>query len=272
MDTKKHYRTLVLSDIHLGMRWSKVEEVTRFLSLHTCDTLILCGDIIDGWNLMRGRKDKWKTRHTEFIRLLLDMQHTVRIVYVKGNHDDFLQRIAPFSFGNIQIVKDYIHTAPDGKRYYVLHGDTLDEVTSRHVWLSKLGDVAYNGLLWLNDRYNQWRTYTGKPYYSISRKLKDQAKKSVSGMSAFSQRLTALAREQKCDGVICGHIHRAEISRYGDVDYLNSGDWVESLTALGEDEAGAWHLCRYASLTESCESFEPVPADFDLPSLSRSFA
>ena len=227
MDTKKHYRTLVLSDIHLGMRWSKVEEVTRFLSLHTCDTLILCGDIIDGWNLMRGRKDKWKTRHTEFIRLLLDMQHTVRIVYVKGNHDDFLQRIAPFSFGNIQIVKDYIHTAPDGKRYSVLHGDTLDVVTSRHVWLSKC---------------------------------------------AFSQRLAALAREQKCDGVICGHIHRAEISRYGDVDYLNSGDWVESLTALGEDETGAWHLCNYASLIESCESFEPVPADFDLPSLSRSFA
>ena len=154
----------------------------------------------------------------------------------------------------------------------MLHGDTLDEVTSRHVWLSKLGDVAYNGLLWLNGRYNQWRAYMGKPYCSISSKLKDQAKKSVSSMSAFSQRLAALAREQKCDGVICGHIHRAEISRYGDVDYLNSGDWVESLTALGEDETGAWHLCNYASLIESCESFEPVPADFDLPSLSRSFA
>ena len=131
---QQHYKTIVLSDIHLGSKWSKTKEVTRFLKQHSCDTLVLCGDIIDGWSLMRGKNSKWRRRHTNFIKVLLDISHDTKIIYVRGNHDDFLDRVIPLTFSNISVVKDYIYTSGD-KRYYVLHGDVFDKVTSSMSWL-----------------------------------------------------------------------------------------------------------------------------------------
>ena len=176
---QQHYKTIVLSDIHLGSKWSKTKEVTRFLKQHSCDTLILCGDIIDGWSLMRGKNSKWRRRHTNFIKVLLDISHETKIIYVRGNHDDFLDRVIPLTFSNISVVKDYIHTSGD-KRYYVLHGDVFDKVTSSMSWLAKVGDVGYSFLLWVNKIYNRRRLKKGLPYYSIAREIKLKVKASVS--------------------------------------------------------------------------------------------
>lgn len=244
MNQKKHHKTIVLSDIHLGSKWSKAKEATKYLKENTCDTLILCGDIIDGWQLMRGKKAKWKKRHSNFIKLLLDIQHDTKIIYLRGNHDDFLDRILPLQFQNIKIVKDYIHTS-NGKRFYVIHGDVFDMVTSRYSWLSKIGDVGYTLLMWVNKYYNNRRLKKGLPYYSLSREVKKRVKASVSYISDYEKHIVEIARKKKCDGVICGHIHHPEKAYYDEILYLNSGDWVESLSALTEDYEGNWEVVMY---------------------------
>lgn len=244
MTESKHHKTIVLSDIHLGSKWSKAKEATRYLKQNTCDTLILCGDIIDGWQLMRGRKGKWRKRHSNFIKLLLDIQHRTEIIYIRGNHDDFLDRILPLTFQNIRIVKDHIHTSA-GKRFYVLHGDVFDLVTSKYSWLSKVGDVGYSLLMWLNKKYNDRRLKSGLPYYSLSREIKKKVKASVSYISDYEKHIVEIARKKKCEGVICGHIHHPEKMYYDEILYLNSGDWVESMSALTEDYDGNWEVVFY---------------------------
>lgn len=247
MTETKHYKTIVMSDIHLGSPWSKAKEANRFLRYNTCDTLILCGDIIDGWELLRGRREKWKRRHTNFIRRLLDIQHHTHIIYLRGNHDDFLDRILPLEFANVTVMKDYIYL--DGAtRYYVLHGDVFDHVTSSMRWLAKIGDVGYSLLLWVNKIYNRGRMKRGLPYDSISQKIKQKVKASVSYISDFERHLVEIAEKKGCSGVICGHIHQADKRMIGSVLYLNSGDWVESMTALVQDYAGNWEIARYKNL------------------------
>ncbi len=242
-DTQRHYRTIVLSDVHLGSKWSKTKEASRFLKKNSCDTLILCGDIIDGWAILRGKKMKWKRSHTNFMKVLLDLSHNTRIVYVRGNHDDFLDRIIPINFLNISIVRDWVYTS-GGKRYYVLHGDVFDRVTSSMSWLAKIGDVGYSMLLWLNKTYNHRRIRKGLPYYSIASDIKQKVKASVSYISDFERHVVDIARKKECDGVICGHIHKPEVTQIEGVTYLNAGDWIESLSALTEDFEGNWEIYR----------------------------
>lgn len=244
-DNRTHYRTIVLSDIHLGSKWSKTREVNQFLAAHSCDTLILVGDIIDGWSIMRGKKGKWRRRHTRFIKLLLDMQHDTKIIYLRGNHDDFLDRIAPLTFGNIEICKNYTYTGATGRRYFVLHGDIFDKVTSRFSWLAKLGDVGYSTLLLASKLYNRRRVKKGLPYYSLAKEIKQKIKVSVSYISDYEDHIAEIAQHKKCDGVICGHIHHPEIKDIQGIEYLNSGDWIESLSALSEDENGKWNIIFY---------------------------
>lgn len=244
-----HHKTIVLSDIHLGTKWSKTKEANRFLRHNTCETLILCGDIIDGWSLMRGKKHKWKRSHTNFIKLLLDLQHNTKIIYIRGNHDDFLDRIMPIRFENIEVVKDYIYTSC-GVRYYVLHGDVFDKVTTRMGWLARVGDVGYSLLLWWNKAYNAARRRKGLPYYSLSREIKNKIKLSVSYMSDYQKHIVEIARAKKCQGVICGHIHHPEKRYYDEILYLNSGDWIESLSALTQDHQGNWEVVMYGQQQE----------------------
>ena len=175
MSETHHYKTIVMSDIHLGSKWSKAKEANRFLKYHTCDTLILCGDIIDGWELIRGRREKWKRRHTNFISRLLEIQHDTHIIYLRGNHDDFLDRVLPLRFANITVLRDYIHIS-GSQRFYVLHGDVFDHVTSSMKWLAKIGDVGYSALMWFNRIYNRRRLKRGLPYYSVSQKIKQKVK------------------------------------------------------------------------------------------------
>lgn len=240
---QKHYRTIVLSDVHLGSKWSKTKEASRFLKKNSCETLILCGDIIDGWAILRGKKAKWKRRHTNFMKAILDISHDTRVVYVRGNHDDFLDRIIPVDFLNISLVRDFVYES-GGRRYFVLHGDAFDSVTSRMSWLAKLGDVGYSFLLWFNSVYNRRRILKGLPYYSIARAIKKKVKASVSYISDFEEHVAEIARRKECNGVICGHIHHPEIRDIDGILYLNSGDWIESLSALTEDHDGNWRIYR----------------------------
>lgn len=249
MRLRKFYSTIVLSDIHLGTTHSKTIEVTDFLKSVNCRRLILDGDIIDGWALRKGGTRKWQPKHTDFFKVIMKMMEKqgTEIIYVRGNHDDFIDSMVPFTFYNIRFVKDFIHES-HGRRYYVTHGDIFDTVTTNMKWLAMLGDVGYTFLLWLNKIYNNYRTAHGKPYYSLSQAIKQKVKSAVSYISDFEQELVRLARARRCDGVICGHIHHPADIYYGDIHYLNSGDWVETMSALAEDENGNWSVIRYGDM------------------------
>lgn len=246
---RNHYKTIVVSDVHLGTKNSKAKELVRFLKTNTADRLILNGDIIDGWQLKKG--GKWKKKHTRFFRVILKMveKHKTDVIYLRGNHDDFLDHILPFNFGGISIVRDYQFES-HGKKFLVIHGDIFDSITTNLRWLAKLGDVGYTLLLWINKLYNNYRVKRGLPYYSLSQVIKQKVKSAVSYISNYEEELVKLARKKGCQGVICGHIHHPAMTQYGDILYLNSGDWVESLTALVEDYEGKWEIVYYSKLVE----------------------
>ncbi|TDB69264.1 UDP-2,3-diacylglucosamine diphosphatase [Arundinibacter roseus] len=239
------FRTIIISDLHLGTNGSKAKEVTSFLKYYSCRKLILNGDIIDGWQLKKY--GAWKRKHTAFFKAMLKMmdEHRTKVIYLRGNHDDFLDQILPLRLGKqFQIRKDYILKSGE-KRFYVTHGDVFDSVTSNLKWLAYLGDVGYTFLLWLNKLYNGYRAWRGLPYYSLSQKIKQRVKMAVSYISDFEEKLTELARSRNCDGIICGHIHQPAIREIDGITYMNSGDWVESLSALVEDFDGKWSLLYY---------------------------
>ncbi|WP_266362171.1 UDP-2,3-diacylglucosamine diphosphatase [Tellurirhabdus rosea] len=241
-----HFRTIVISDVHLGTEGSKAKEVTDFLKFYSCQKLILNGDIIDGWQLRRS--GKWKKKHTAFFRAVLKAmdKHDTKVIYLRGNHDDFLDNIMPLKVGKyFSVRKDYILTSGT-RRFYITHGDVFDTVTTHMKWLAYLGDIGYTFLLWLNKVYNGYRSWRGLPYYSLSQKIKARVKKAVSYISDFEEKLTELAKARQCDGVICGHIHQPAIRQFGNLTYMNSGDWVESLSALVEDHEGNWSLVYYS--------------------------
>ena len=245
MKTAKKYKTVVISDVHLGSEGSKAKEVTQFLKSITCETLILNGDIVDGWQLRKG--GSWKKKHTTFFRIILKMIETqnTNVIYLRGNHDDFLDQIIPFTLGkSFSIQRDYV--LKSGKRkFLVIHGDIFDSITSQMKWLAYLGDVGYTFLLTINKLYNQYRTWRGLDYYSFSQRIKQKVKLAVNYISDFEEKLAELAKANHCQGIICGHIHKPDIRQIGDIIYMNSGDWVESLSALVEDYEGNWELLYF---------------------------
>lgn len=249
MIERQKYRTIVLSDIHLGTKFSKVKEVSRFLSSVDCDTLILNGDTIDGWQVSKNDYEYWGPDQARFFRIIMKMveKHGTTVYFLRGNHDDFLDKIIPMQMGSLNILKD-MEIVSGGKKYFVTHGDVFDSITSGMRWMAKLGDVMYNILLRINVLYNRWQAFRGKPYYSFSQEIKNKVKKAVSKTSNFDQMLTDMARAKGCDGVICGHIHRPEDRMIGGIHYLNSGDWVETMSALVEDSEGKWQIVYYKDL------------------------
>ena len=241
---KLRVKTVILSDVHLGTAACRIAEVNHFLKHVRCEKLILNGDIIDGWQLRRS--GSWTNAHTRFIRIVLKMleKRGTEVVYVRGNHDDILARFLPLEFEGLQIVEQHIHRGAD-RRYLVLHGDVLDAVTMNMVWLSHLGDLGYQLLLRINRTYNLWRTWRGLPYYSLSQAIKARVKGAVNFISNFEEQIVALARSHGCTGVMCGHIHSPADKMLGDIHYLNSGDWIESLTALVEHLDGRFELIEF---------------------------
>jgi len=239
-----HYKTIVVSDLHLGSSGSKAKELCRFLKQNSCDLLILNGDIIDGWQLKRS--GSWKRKHTRFFQRVLKMmdEFKTEVIYTRGNHDDFLDQVLPMKIGNLSIVRDYVYKS-FGKKYYVVHGDIFDSVTTQLKWIAKLGDIGYTFLLWLNKLYNQYRIARGLPYYSLSQVIKMKVKTAVKYISDYEEKLAELARSKGCQGVICGHIHQPEMRTIDGISYLNSGDWVESSSALVEETDGTWSIVYY---------------------------
>jgi UDP-2,3-diacylglucosamine pyrophosphatase LpxH len=247
MKTAKQYKTVIMSDVHLGSEGSKAREATLFLKSVSCETLILNGDIIDGWQLKKG--SSWKKKHTAFFRIILKMIETqnTNVVYLRGNHDDFLDQIIPFSLGkSFSIQRDYILKSGK-KNFLIIHGDIFDSITSQMKWLAYLGDVGYTFLLTINKLYNQYRAWRGLDYYSFSQRIKQRVKLAVNYISDFEEKLAELAKANHCEGIICGHIHKPDIRQIGDITYMNSGDWVESLSALVEDQKGNWELLYFLS-------------------------
>jgi UDP-2,3-diacylglucosamine pyrophosphatase LpxH len=242
---KTFYKTIVLSDIHLGIKASKAKQVVHFLKHHKCETLILNGDIIDGWQLRKS--GKWKKQHSNFFKYVINLvakSKCEEIIYLRGNHDDFLDEILPFTMGNFKIKRHHIHYGVR-RKYFVTHGDIFDTVTTKLSWLAKMGDVSYTFLLWLNRHYNTYREKRGLPYYSLSQAVKAQVKSAVSFISDYENQLAKVAKARKCHGIICGHIHQPAIKNINGIEYMNSGDWVESLTALAEDTEGNWKIIQY---------------------------
>lgn len=241
----QRFRTIVLSDIHLGTASSKAKEATDFLKNNRCDVLILNGDIIDGWQLKKY--GSWQKKHTAFFRTVLkkmDKENT-KVIYIRGNHDDFLDQIVPFLVGkNFQFRRDYVLTSGD-KKFFITHGDVFDSVTSQMKWLAHVGDLGYTFLLWLNKFYNRYRTWRGFPYYSLSQQIKSKVKAAVNYISDFEEKLAELAKSRNCNGIICGHIHQPAIREINGITYMNSGDWVETMSALTEDYEGNWQLVYY---------------------------
>ncbi len=263
-------RTVFLSDIHLGTHDSKADEVVNFLKHIKCQKLVLNGDIVDGWALKRG--GRWTSRHSRVIRKVIKMterDHT-EVIYLRGNHDEILERFLPMAFGRIRLAKEHIHTNAAGKRYLVVHGDGFDSVSTNHRWLASLGAVGYDFLLHVNRIYNHYRAWRGKEYFSLSKRVKAKVKSAVSFVDRYEELLQDLARHKRCDGIICGHIHTPEDKLVGSIHYLNSGDWVESLTAIIEHLDGRMELVRYSEFMKKLDREEILAPQMGLHSTLHS--
>lgn len=241
---KTIYKTIIVSDVHLGTKGSKAKEIARFLKQFHCDNLILNGDIIDGWQLKKS--GSWKRKHTRFFNRVLKMMEnqSTNVYYLRGNHDDFLDQILPLQIGRLQILTDMTYES-NGKTYFITHGDVFDSITTNLRWIAYLGDVGYTFLLWLNRVINYYRYKKGLPYFSLSQFVKGKVKQAVSYVDDYETELAKMAKAKGCDGIICGHIHKAENRMIDGIHYLNSGDWVETMSALAEDHEGNWELIYF---------------------------
>ncbi|SOE48502.1 Ser/Thr protein phosphatase family protein, UDP-2,3-diacylglucosamine hydrolase homolog [Orrella dioscoreae] len=240
-----HWRTLWISDIHLGTSGCKADFLLDFLEHNQAKTLYLVGDIVDGWALRRSWH--WPSSHNDVVQKILRMaRHGTRVVFIPGNHDEFARDFIGYAFGDIEIQDEEIHQTADGRRLLVLHGDQFDHVIQHGKWLAHVGDRLYTFALWLNNHYNALRRRRGLPYWSLSQYLKHKVKNAVAFMTDFEQALAGSARERGLDGVVCGHIHRPEIREVEGVLYCNDGDWVESLSALAEHHDGKLELLDWS--------------------------
>ena len=243
-DGARRYRTIWISDIHLGTRGCKAEFLLDFLRKTESESLYLVGDIVDGWRLKRSWY--WPQPHNDVVqKLLRKARKGTRVVYVPGNHDEILRRFLEINIGQIEVVSEAMHTTADGRRMLVLHGDEFDAVVRYARWLALLGDGAYHLALAANHGVNVLRRRLGLSYWSLSAYLKQRVKNAVEYISRFEAAVADAAARRGADGVVCGHIHHAEIRDIAGVTYCNDGDWVESCTALVEHPDGRLEILRW---------------------------
>jgi UDP-2,3-diacylglucosamine pyrophosphatase LpxH len=243
----RRHRTLFISDVHLGSRPAKAEYLIDFLRHNEADTIYLVGDIVDGWRLKRNWH--WPQSHNDVVqKLLRQARKGTEIIYIAGNHDEFLRGFQGIHFGGVVVADRVVHEAADGRRYLVIHGDQFDSIVHSVRWLAYLGDKAYDASIIVNRIVARFRRLFGLPYWSFSSWAKVRVKKAVNFISAFQNLVADEARRSQVDGVICGHIHHATIETIGGVDYMNSGDWVESCTAIAEDHDGNFSILHWAGV------------------------
>ncbi|MBM3365172.1 MAG: UDP-2,3-diacylglucosamine diphosphatase [Betaproteobacteria bacterium] len=263
-----HFRTIFISDIHLGTSGCQAKRLLEFLKATESDKLYLIGDIVDGWQLKR--RWYWHQTHNDVVQLVLKKaKKGTKVIFVPGNHDESIRQFIGMDFGGIKIRDELVHKTADGRKLLVLHGDRFDGVIACAKWLAYVGDSLYTLILKFNQYYNSWRARVGLPYWSLSQYLKLKVKNAVSYITSFEQALADEARKKGLDGVICGHIHKPEIREIDGILYCNDGDWVESLSALIEEPTGQlrlvdWHeiMLRWeqAQLQEEIEDAYLQPA------------
>lgn len=241
----RRYRTIWISDLHLGTPGCQAEALLDFLRETDCEQLFLVGDIVDGWQLRRSWY--WPQAHNDVVqKLLRKARKGCRVVFIPGNHDEFARRYVHHSFGGIEVVKDWVHQTADGRRLWITHGDLFDGVIQCARWLAHVGDGAYEFSLKLNRWLNHGRARLGLPYWSLSRYLKGKVKRAVSYVSDFEAAVAREAKKRGLDGVVCGHIHEAQLREIDGILYANDGDWVESLTALVEHADGRLEIVDWS--------------------------
>lgn len=245
-EQKLRFRSIWISDIHLGTPGCQAEALLEFLRDTECQTLFLVGDIIDGWQLRRNWY--WPQAHNDVVqKLLRKVRKGTRVIFVPGNHDEFARKYLGHSFGGVEVAPEWIHQTADGRRFWITHGDLFDGVIQYAKWLAYLGDWAYETTLRLNVVVNRWRAKLGLPYWSLSKYLKLKVKRAVSFIGDYEAAVAREARKRGVDGVICGHIHHAELREIDGIVYANDGDWVESLSALVEHADGRLALVDWSS-------------------------
>ena len=242
------YQAIVVSDLHLGTKDSKAEEFLDFLDKHPTDLLILNGDIVDSWALNRGAK--WRKQHTKVISKLLQLSNKTKIVWIRGNHDEFIQDFIGTHLGSIEIREDYVINTKTwvesdvyrNQSYYVFHGDVIDVFITKYKWLARIGAIGYDFALWLNRVYNNYRKWRNLPYQSISQKIKGGVKAATNYINDFETTALSMAAKKGCHGVICGHIHQPQDRIINEKRYINSGDWVENMSAVLVEYSGNIYL------------------------------
>lgn len=250
---KKHFRTIWISDVHLGSKGCQAEKLLEFLKVTESDNLILVGDIIDFWAIKRY--PYWPTTHNTVVqKVLKKARHGTKVVFIPGNHDEGLREYVGHTFGDIQLHEQYIHTLADGRKVLCLHGDIFDVVTRYHKWIAYLGDIGYNALLWLNRHYNTLRQKFGMTFWSLSSYIKMKVKEAVNFIGDYEDNVVKHAKELDVDVILCGHIHHAEIKQYDGILYVNTGDWVESCTAIVEHEDGTLELIKWTDHEKTIDS------------------
>jgi UDP-2,3-diacylglucosamine pyrophosphatase LpxH len=241
---KMQFRSIWISDIHLGTKHAQVDSLLDFLRDCDCRYLYLVGDFFDGWQLQS--KWHWQDNYNVLIqKLLRKSRKDTKIIYITGNHDEFLEQFLGMNFGSVTIAREVIHTAANGKKFLVLHGHQFDGLTQFNRLLEKIGTRLYDWILDFNLYFNRVRRRLGFGYWSLAAYLKSKAKSAVKYVTEYEETIVQMARKHEVQGVICGHIHRAEVKQIGEVQYLNCGDWVESCTALVEDFAGNIQLLNF---------------------------
>lgn len=243
-NNKTDYRSIFISDVHLGTKDCKAAELTEFLKYNKCEQLYLVGDIFDGWRMNSGIY--WNKHFNRLIRHVLKLSKTgTPVYYITGNHDEFLRRFANTDFDNIHLVNRTTHVSAKGKRYLVIHGDQFEGVTHCSAALKYIGDVGYEFLMVVNRGFNKIRARAGYGFWSFAKFLKTHVSRAKQYIHDYEEAVAKGAKKQGFDGVICGHIHHAASKTINGIDYFNTGDWVESCTALTEDHAGNFSLINW---------------------------
>ena len=255
------YRTIFISDLHLGSKGCQSSMLLDFLRNTRSDYLYLVGDIIDGWRLKN--KWFWPQEHNDVVqKILRKARHGTKVYYISGNHDELVRKFVPINLGEVNIVNETIHITADNKKLLILHGDKFDAIIRVAPWLAHLGDYAYDFALWTNVTLNKIRKRLGYKYWSLSKFLKLKVKKAVSYINRYEEVVANYAFKKNMNGVVCGHIHHASDKIIGDVHYYNDGDWVENCSALVEHFDGKLELIYWKDIIEKYEGSQLSPPDY----------